>query len=293
MACTQLPKRLLRGLPAVALVLGVFVIIVVYMFEVRVVLVTKQYTPVISKQEKHDPPTFENPTLSDDEFASLAKVTQWKSASVIDRLPRHNTTYHQLTHEYAVLTPIGPDDDIFWTKNLYSDFNLFLVCDHDDSRAECDYRLPDNYVYKTLPKKTFDMLQIFCLGSHNYKAIFKLDFDVLLDKRYFLDVLEFMIANHQRRLYYGSALQCADSCEFYMDGPVYGLSRSLLDDYCACDVERPDSVHEDVWVAITLTECLLKSGTFNSENLTLIASNDRGVFHKKFAGKRVKLYIGS
>ncbi|OMH80768.1 hypothetical protein AX774_g5790 [Zancudomyces culisetae] len=209
-------------------------------------------------------------------------------------------TFNKNNSDYAIIVPISPADDIFWIKNLYYGFNVLTVCDKDDPRAQkkhlCDIVLDDNYEYRTLAKKTNDMISKICKTLPRYKTIVKLDFDIVINKSYLVAMLKLMGANPDKRIYFGDPNYKKDSKVISMNGKVYAFTRRLLEDFCNC-TEVPKTKHgmfEDNWFGEALANCALQiNQEFNyNDEYIFIFSDESQIYHKEYTGKSVKLRMG-
>ncbi|OMH80769.1 hypothetical protein AX774_g5791 [Zancudomyces culisetae] len=208
-------------------------------------------------------------------------------------------TFDDKNSDYAIIIPISPADDIFWIKNLYYGFNVLTVCDKDDPRAQkkhlCDIVLDDNYEYRTLAKKTNDMISKICKTLPRYKTIVKLDFDVVINKKYLVELLNLMIPNGGKRLYFGDP-NYKGTNKVAMNGKVYAFTRRLLEDFCNC-TEVPKTrygMSEDNWFGDTLARCALqKNEKFNyNDEYILIISDRYQIHHKEYTKGNVNYKVG-
>ncbi|OLY82755.1 hypothetical protein AYI68_g3116 [Smittium mucronatum] len=197
--------------------------------------------------------------------------------------------------EYLALIPMSKNEDPLWIKNVYSDFNIVTVCDKNDKRNGCDIRTSRNYDYNQLPKKSYDMFNYFCRtrAHRKYKAIFKIDFDLFIDKQYFYKVVEYMVKNYDKRIYFGDPMgHSSDDSFIAMNGKVYGVTSNIISDYCSCRHYDPGNGLEDFWFGFTIGKCI-KRKKYNVENsLYYYHSLEHLIYHKEYQRNNVNYRSG-
>ncbi|OMJ15116.1 hypothetical protein AYI69_g8315 [Smittium culicis] len=199
----------------------------------------------------------------------------------------------ELSRDVLIIVPIGKLDDPEWIKNVYSDLNVITVCDNDDSREICDVKLPRNYTYKQLPKKTFDTLNLICGSEKQYKVFMKMDFDIFIDKSYMYEVLEFMLENQFSRVYFGDPME--EEREYKgvaMNGKVYAVTSKIVSDYCSCNNRDPDEGYEDSWFGYVIGRCVLKQNLALKDQTIHLHSKEQLIYHKNYINDSVNLFIG-
>ncbi|OLY80043.1 hypothetical protein AYI68_g5871 [Smittium mucronatum] len=196
-----------------------------------------------------------------------------------------------LKSDYVILIPIAKTESIDFIKNIYSDMNIKFFCDADDTRENCDFRSESKYQYNTLTQKTFDMFNIICNNTLEYKTYLKMDFDAYIDKKYVNSALKLMIDNEEKHLYYGVLTD--NHNVYYMQGRFYGTTRRLLQDFCEIKDEVDFFYAEDVWFG-NVTQIIRKKireiGT--GKDLIFMGVDETKVIHKKFKDKGVYLHLG-
>ncbi|PVU90338.1 hypothetical protein BB559_004686 [Furculomyces boomerangus] len=168
--------------------------------------------------------------------------------------------------------------------------DYLTVCDKNDDRKECGTRTKDNYVFDTLPKKTFDMFNDIC-SNLNSRAYFKMDFDVMIDKEYMAKVIRHMVDNSEKRIYFGDPMTYEKDRAVAMNGKIYGMTRKLMSDYCKCGVKRPNTGLEDIWFGFQISDCVKKK--FEGKVVySLLNVDNSKLFHKNYTDKGVRLQLG-
>ncbi|OLY77971.1 hypothetical protein AYI68_g7990 [Smittium mucronatum] len=195
------------------------------------------------------------------------------------------STLVSLRDDYLAMIPMSKNEDPVWIKNLYSDFNIVTVCDMNDKRDGCDIRTSRNYNYHQLPKKTFDMFNYFCKtrAHRKYKAIFKIDFDLFIDKQYFYKVVEYMVKNYDKRIYFGDPMgHSSDDGNIVMNGKVYGITSNIISDYCSCEHSDPNNGLEDVWFGDALGFCIKRKKYNVEDSVFYYHSLEHLIHHKEY-----------
>ncbi|OLY81000.1 hypothetical protein AYI68_g4901 [Smittium mucronatum] len=207
------------------------------------------------------------------------------------RIPK---TLLSFRNDYLALIPLSRNEDPSWIKNLYSDLNFVSICDKNDTRELCDMYSPRLYSYYELTKKTFDMFNFFCKsGAHKqYKVILKMDFDLFIDKKYLYEVLDYMVKNNDRRIYFGDPMIVPGENGIAMNGKIYGVTSNIIDDYCSCSNPEPESGLEDLWFGYTIGNCIKGKKYSLKDGLLYYNSLEHFIFHKKYKWGNVNYSSG-
>ncbi|OLY77972.1 hypothetical protein AYI68_g7991 [Smittium mucronatum] len=197
--------------------------------------------------------------------------------------------------DYLVLMPLSKNEDPVWSKNLYSDFNFVTICDKNDTRKDCDMHSPRLYNYYELPKKTFDMFNSFCetRAHEQYKVILKMDFDIFIDKQYLYKVIDYMVENHNKRIYFGDPMgRSSDDNNIAMNGKVYGVTSNIISDYCSCTYRKPNTGLEDFWFGYAVGSCVKEKKYNVEDSLLYYHSLEHLIYHKKYQRNNVNYRSG-
>ncbi|OMJ12725.1 hypothetical protein AYI70_g8943 [Smittium culicis] len=186
---------------------------------------------------------------------------------------------------------MSKEESISYLKNVYSDLNIVTLCDFDDKRSGCDHHLPKNYTYDNLNEKMFDIFNYTCRNFPGYKVYAKMDFDAYVNKSYATSVLKFMIDNSEKRIYYGNPFKKSENIVF-MGGHFYAFTVPLLNNYCKCNVKKPEMFYEDEWLGHTLNNCTRLLNNGKSNLIHYMYMEEDKILHKEARFKGVKLDMG-
>ncbi|OMJ08430.1 hypothetical protein AYI70_g11557 [Smittium culicis] len=196
-----------------------------------------------------------------------------------------------LGQDYLIMVPISKIESITFLRNFYSDLNLLVMCDSDDTRPGCDHHLPGKYEYGTLNMKTFDLIQYACKNFPGYKMYAKMDFDAYLNKDYLHGVIKFISDNNDKRIYYGNSFMSKEYHVVFMGGNFYAVSGLLMQDLCTCGIPLPDMYLEDHWFGVVVANCTTRFKDDKHE-VHYMYNNGDMIRHKEYKDDGVLVKLG-
>ncbi|PVV00965.1 hypothetical protein BB560_004634 [Smittium megazygosporum] len=231
----------------------------------------------------------------------LKNLTYFDKRNKVNMLPtpimKHNHSIIELFDDYLITLPIADYESIQWVKNIYSDMNIKIICDGNDSREDCDIKLGQKYDYDTLYKKTYFSMDYICKNIYNktdkkIKFFAKMDFDVMVNKNYLYSVIKFISDNSHLRIYFGNSSPLRDREGVEMNGQFYAISGALLDEYCSCNIPEAQGNGEDLWFALALHKCIADKYPPEERRMFYIENSRDWVKHAKYIDKGVQLVLG-
>ncbi|PVV05317.1 hypothetical protein BB560_000165 [Smittium megazygosporum] len=210
---------------------------------------------------------------------------------------KHNHSIIELYDDYLITLPIADYESIEWIKNLYSDVNIKVICDGHDNRKGCDIKLDQKYDYNSLYKKTYFSMDYICKNIYNktdkkIKFFAKMDFDVVVNKKYLYSVIKFISDNSHLRIYFGNSSPFRDREGVEMNGQFYAISGALLDEYCNCDIPEAQGNGEDLWFALALHQCITDKYPPEERKMLYIENSRDWLKHGGYSDKGVELKLG-
>ncbi|PVV01371.1 hypothetical protein BB560_004209, partial [Smittium megazygosporum] len=250
------------------------------------------------EKEKAENKVLQSWKLTDEE---LYKQMYFDERNQVYMLPtpvrKHNHSIIELYDDYLITLPIADYESIEWIKNLYSDVNIKVICDGHDNRKGCDIKLDQKYDYNSLYKKTYFSMDYICKNIYNktdkkIKFFAKMDFDVVVNKKYLYSVIKFISDNSHLRIYFGNSSPFRDREGVEMNGQFYAISGALLDEYCNCDIPEAQGNGEDLWFALALHQCITDKYPPEERKMLYIENSRDWLKHGGYSDKGVELKLG-
>ncbi|OLY84909.1 hypothetical protein AYI68_g915 [Smittium mucronatum] len=209
------------------------------------------------------------------------------------RSPTIDNSFLQYYDQVLFLVPFRRDDDEFFLRNLYSDLNIFTVCDNDNFDESCDIVSKKMYPKEESAGKIFHAYNALCDVKNPFKVYVKMDYDVIIDKNRLFPFLEEMLVDSNKVAYFEPDKEDIPNSSQHSLGKFYAFSHGLMERYCSCNLEPSLTRFEDAWFLDSMIKCLNSKNVEESSRINVVTIPQNVVYFRNFTTAGVSLVIES
>ncbi|OMJ27988.1 hypothetical protein AYI69_g2554 [Smittium culicis] len=235
--------------------------------------------------------------FSDSDDAVLAHFESEKQKALSHNYKFRSPTIDDSVLKYhdqvVFLVPFKRHYDMFYLRNLYSDLNVFTVCENDNFDEGCDIVSSKKHENENYAANMYSGFDALCDANNPFKVYVKMDYDTFIKKRPVFDALKPLLDSPETKFLLTPKKYAVGDKET-SDGKFYAFSHGLMAEYCRCKPAPPAAHFEKSHFSTVMAKCLAATKTPEMAavpEFTRLVLDDNIVYFKNFTTDGVELII--